>query len=158
MLSAPADGSPQRTEVLELLRGSTTFLSARAVHRRLRAQGSGIGQSTVYRVVQALARDGLLDVVRAPGREAVYLPCSSSRHHHVRCDACGRAVEVAAPEVQRWAHDVAAEHGFAVSQVVVSLTGRCDRCPLGETPAARPDHRSGVAGPATPDPSCAEPA
>ncbi len=78
----------------------------------LRERGAGVGLTTVYRTLQALADSGEVDVLRASMAEAVYRRCSTGHHHHLVCRNCGRTVEVEGPAVERWADRVAAEHGF----------------------------------------------
>lgn len=68
--------------------------------------------TNVYRTLQVLADAGGVDVLRTDEGESVYRQCSAGHHHHLVCRTCGRTVEVAGPAVERWADQVAAEHGF----------------------------------------------
>lgn len=118
----------QRAAVQEVFTALEGFASAQDVHARLRAGGDPIGLSTVYRAVQALSEDGALDTVRTVGGETLYRRCSTRHHHHLRCRTCSRTVEVAGPAVERWAEEVAAEHGFAEVSHTVEITGVCSDC------------------------------
>ena len=54
----------QRAAVEALLVDIDDFLSAQALHARLRAQGEAVGLATVYRTLQAMAADGDVDMMR----------------------------------------------------------------------------------------------
>jgi Fur family ferric uptake transcriptional regulator len=119
----------QRVAVREELARDDAFRSAQDVHARLRATGTRIGLTTVYRALQAMAESGEVDVMRQPDGESVYRRCSSDRHHHhLVCRSCGTTVEVDGPAVERWAEKVAAEHGFSSVEHTVEVFGTCAGC------------------------------
>jgi len=120
--------SPQRVAVGELLDGQDGFTSAQDIYARLRQQGNAIGLATVYRALQSLADDGEVDVLRTDDGEAVYRRCSTGHHHHLVCRTCGTTVEVEGRAVERWASQVAAEHGFDEVDHVVEVFGTCSDC------------------------------
>ena len=115
--------------VLEALAGEESFLSAQEIHVLIRDAGSSVGLTSVYRAVQSLCDEGLVDVVRTPSGESTYRRCGSARHHHhLVCRECGAAVEVEAPALERWMRDVARRHGSRVDGHTVEITGTCSRC------------------------------
>lgn len=120
--------SKQRAAVATVLAEIEDFQSAQDIHARMRAAGSGVGLSTVYRAIQSLVDDGDLDVIRTDSGESVYRRCSSQHHHHLVCRHCGHTVEVAGPTVERWADRVAAEHGFVEVSHTLEVFGTCARC------------------------------
>jgi Fur family ferric uptake transcriptional regulator len=126
----------QRTAVLALLDELDGFRTAQDLHALLRERGDAVGLATVYRALQALVDDGLVDVLRSEDGEAAYRRCSPVHHHHLVCRSCGTTVEVADPPVERWAARVAAEHGFADVQHQLEVFGTCRACAPG-TPAQR---------------------
>jgi Fur family ferric uptake transcriptional regulator len=118
----------QRTAVLALLDELDGFRTAQDLHALLRERGDAVGLATVYRALQALVDDGLVDVLRSEDGEAAYRRCSPVHHHHLVCRSCGATVEVADPPVERWAARVAAEHGFADVQHQLEVFGTCRAC------------------------------
>ena len=118
----------QRAAVAAVFDELDGFHSAQEVHARLRTAGDGVGLSTVYRAVQALADDGELDSIRTDSGEALYRRCSTQHHHHLVCRVCGRTVEVAGPTVEQWADRVAGEHGFADVSHTLEIVGTCAAC------------------------------
>jgi len=118
----------QRTAVMSLLDEVDEFRSAQELHDLLRRRGAPVGLTTVYRTLQALADAGEVDVMRPPGGEHRYRRCSRGHHHHLVCRVCARTVEVAGPTVERWAEQVALEHGFADVSHTVEIYGTCQPC------------------------------
>lgn len=118
----------QRTAVALALDEVEGFRSAQDIHALLRGKGEAVGLTTVYRTLQALAEAGEVDVLRTGDGEAVYRRCGASHHHHLVCRQCGRTVEVEGPTVERWATQVASDHGFSEVSHTVEVFGRCPDC------------------------------
>ncbi len=105
------------------------FNSAQQIHAELRARGEHVGLTTVYRHLQVLSEDGLVDAIRDASGETLYRKCrSDAHHHHLTCRSCGRSVEVEGRAVERWAEQVAAEAGFTEVGHTVELFGLCPEC------------------------------
>lgn len=118
----------QREAVRAALAESDAFVSAQALHASLREGGSPIGLATVYRALADLAEEGEADSLQQDG-EALYRACTpGSHHHHLICRSCGLTVEIEADPVERWAHDIAAAHGFTRPEHVVDVFGLCPAC------------------------------
>jgi Fur family ferric uptake transcriptional regulator len=118
----------QRAAVSALLAETDEFRSAQDLHDLLRRRGDSVGLTTVYRTLQALTEAGEVDVLRTDDGEAVYRRCSTGHHHHLVCRGCGRTVEVAGPTVERWADQVAAQHGFTEVSHTLEVFGTCADC------------------------------
>ncbi|MDI2099064.1 Fur family transcriptional regulator [Ruicaihuangia caeni] len=118
----------QREAVREALGESEAFVSAQALHARMREEGSPIGLATVYRTLAKLAEDGTADLLQQDG-EQLYRACTpGTHHHHLICRRCGLTVEIEAKPVEAWARQVAAEHGFTEPSHVVDVFGLCAEC------------------------------
>ena len=119
----------QRGAIIALLEKLDGFRSAQELHEDLRRSGANIGLTTVYRTLQALESANLVDMVRTDSGESVYRRCAAPHHHHhLVCRSCGAAVEVSGHEVEAWAAEVAAEHGFTDVDHTVELFGTCAGC------------------------------
>ncbi|THJ66168.1 transcriptional repressor [Arthrobacter echini] len=119
----------QRRAVSAALDDLDDFVSTQELHRVLRERGASVSLPTAYRILQSMADDGLVDVLRNADNEAVYRRCAvEHHHHHLLCTYCGRAVEIEAPAVEQWAGRIAAEYGFTDAAHTVEIQGVCPEC------------------------------
>ena len=107
------------------------FRSAQDIYATLRGQGHKVGLSTVYRHLQALTEQGAADSIHSPDGETTYRFCGENptgHHHHVVCRVCGRAEEVEGRDIERWALEVAARHGYTDVDHTIEVFGVCRSC------------------------------
>lgn len=123
----------QRAAITSLLDQLDEFRSAQELHEKLRAEGEGIGLTTVYRTLQSLSDAGEIDVLHTGNGEAMYRRCSAHHHHHLVCRHCGSTAEVEGPAVEKWADRVAADHGFSEVSHTVEIFGVCAQCTAART-------------------------
>lgn len=133
--SFPPDVAPigrstqQRAVVLGALLVAEGFVSAQALHKRLVADGSPVGLSTVYRTLSALAGAGRADVVRDVNGERLFRHRAGPVHHHyLICTECGLSLPVPSEPVEKWAERIARSSGFADVRHTVELAGICPDC------------------------------
>lgn len=126
--SPPRRQTKQRAAVAEALDSQDDFRSAQEIYETVRQRGDSVGLTTVYRALQAMAEDGQVDVIVRGDGESVYRQCSPSHHHHLVCRSCRSTIEIEAPDVERWAADVASRHGFREVTHTVEVFGVCSRC------------------------------
>ncbi|GAA3692463.1 transcriptional repressor [Zhihengliuella alba] len=119
----------QRRAVTGALEQLDDFVSAQELYRWLHDRDHRVSLATVYRILQSLADDGDVDVLRSGEGEAIYRRCEvTGHHHHLVCRQCGRAVEIEAPIVEAWTARIAAEHGFTEPSHTVEIFGLCPDC------------------------------
>ena len=128
----------QRLAVSAALDELADFVSTQELYRILQNQGVSVSLATAYRILQSLADEGLVDVLRNGDGEAVYRRCAvTGHHHHLLCRNCGKAVEVEAPAVETWAARTASEHGFTEVAHTVEIFGLCPDCTARKAAGAR---------------------
>lgn len=143
---ATSAGSPvrgrstrQRTAVSAALDEVDEFRSAQELHDMLKHRGDSVGLTTVYRTLQSLADAGEVDVLRTSDGEAVYRRCSTDdHHHHLVCRACGKAVEVEGPAVEKWADQIATSTASGTWRTRSRSSGRAATAPT--APARSTEH------------------
>lgn len=119
----------QRMAVSGALDELTDFVSAQELYRWLHERGQKVSLATVYRILQSMADDGAVDVLRSNDGESVYRQCEAAEHHHhIVCRNCGTAVEIEAPSIEDWTHQVAAQHGFTQPGHTIEIFGLCADC------------------------------
>lgn len=128
----------QRSALEEMLGRTTGFRSAQQLHAMLREDGDTISLATVYRLLQSMAGEGDVDVLRSQDSENRYRRCQrQEHHHHLACRQCGHTVEVAETIVERWADRIARKHGFAAITHTVEILGICSTCDTAPATATR---------------------
>jgi Fur family ferric uptake transcriptional regulator len=120
----------QRAAISALLENVDEFRSAQELHDELRRRGENIGLTTVYRTLQTMATSGAVDTLRTDTGESVYRRCSEHHHHHLVCRTCGATVEVEGAAAEKWAAEVAKEHGFSDVSHTIEIFGVCGDCAL----------------------------
>jgi len=139
--ATPTRHTPQKDEVREALRTTSGFVSAQHLHRRMVLEGSGIGLATVYRHLRALAASGDADVLSVAS-ERLYRACGPGVHHHLVCEDCGTAVEIAPPPEDQL-RAVARAHGYTIADEAIELFGLCADCTADDGPVDQ-RRRAGV--------------
>ncbi|MCW1249370.1 transcriptional repressor [Acaricomes phytoseiuli] len=119
----------QRLAVSAALDQLEDFVSTQELHRILHDHGATVSLATSYRILQSMAEEGAIDVLRTEDGEAIYRRCAATtHHHHLVCKECGKAVEIEAPEVESWARQVAQQQGFREVSHVLEMIGVCTDC------------------------------
>ena len=118
----------QKDAVKHALSEAIGFVSAQQLHQVLRNHGSTIGLATVYRALTDLTALGDADSLQSSEGEVLYRACTNAHHHHLICRACGLTVEIEADRVEKWADEVAAEHGFTNPSHTIDIFGLCAAC------------------------------
>jgi Fur family ferric uptake transcriptional regulator len=120
----------QRREVIGVLSQVPGFVSAQDLHTLIEREGGHIALATVYTQLKKLVHVGEVDVVMSDRGESLYRRCLvESHHHHLSCRLCGATVEVDAPELEQWTHDLGERFGFRELHHVVEFNGVCASCP-----------------------------
>lgn len=83
--------------------------------------------STVFRAVSSLERSGLVKRIDL-GDGKVHFELSEEHHEHIRCDSCGRVVEVPGCVLEDAAASVKGSTGFTVTSHQLLFTGLCPEC------------------------------
>ncbi len=119
--------TPQREAILRVLAQADRPLSVEEIWGRMDGQRSGL--PTIYRNLERFVAEGWAETLLAPDQTMRFVGCRSRRHHHhLQCEACGRAVEVDACGLEATLAAVAAETGFLVTRHQLQIYGRCPAC------------------------------
>jgi len=120
--------SRSNPRVLNTLERAGGFASAQEIYRLMQREGESIGLTTVYRSLQSLASEKIVDILRRDDGEAIFRLCGGAHHHHLVCKGCGDTVEVEGGEVEKWAKVIAEEYGFRDVGHTAEIFGLCKKC------------------------------
>jgi Fe2+ or Zn2+ uptake regulation protein len=108
--------------------GSRADFTAQELWHELETLDPQIGRATVYRAVDVLVSQGLLDRVTFADGTHRYRVCGDTHHHHVTCTQCQRVVEVRDCLPPELLTAIAAQTHFALEGHSLELFGRCAAC------------------------------
>jgi len=119
----------QRLAVIELLDELGGHRSADDLVALLHDRGEPLPRSTIYNVLDDLARLGLVLTAQVgPGREL--FEAAGVWHHHFVCTVCGAIVDVPCVRGRRPCLD-ADLPGAVIDRAEVTFHGRCPACAAG---------------------------
>ncbi|HET6815633.1 MAG TPA: transcriptional repressor [Mycobacteriales bacterium] len=120
--------TPQRRAVLDALAASTDHPTAAEVLERVRHLQPGIGAATVYRTLALLVESGQALELNLGDSDSARYDANVTRHDHVVCLDCGRAVDVQAPMPTRAVRALSEDTGYSITGYDVQFHGRCPSC------------------------------
>lgn len=120
--------SKSTSRVISTLKRAGGFASAQELHQLMVGEGNRISLTTIYRTLQNLLDEKIVDLLRRDGGEAIYRLCGNEHHHHLVCKNCGKTVEISDNAIEKWASDVSGEHGFRDVGHSAELFGICSEC------------------------------
>lgn len=120
--------TPQRLAVLMELLRRTDHPTAEQLHEVVSRRLPGLSRATVYRVLEALSKHGLLARIPhadSPGR----FDGRVDRHHHLLCERCGSLADLDASALAELAiPSRSALNGFRAADYRSTLRGVCPEC------------------------------
>jgi Fur family ferric uptake transcriptional regulator len=118
-----------RRAVIELLAEQDCCLTAQEIFDRLRASDRRVGIASVYRVLELLTAEGLVQRIDLGSGISRYEPVhSGGHHHHLVCDTCGKVEAFEDTQLERAIHRLEEASGYAVAGHDVVLHGACGDC------------------------------
>jgi len=119
-----------RRAVIELLGEQDCCLTAQEIFDRLRGSGRRVGIASVYRVLDLLTSEGLLQRIDLGSGISRYEPARSGghHHHHLVCDSCGKVEAFEDHALETAIHRLEKASGYEVAGHDVVLHGACGDC------------------------------
>lgn len=125
---AVARPSPVSDQVKRLLTtGDAHLWSIDELHEGVVGALGAADYSTVFRAVSGMERHGLVHRIDL-GDGKVHYELADEHHEHIRCDSCGRVVEVPGCVLEDASAAVTASTGFKVTSHQLLFGGVCPGC------------------------------
>ena len=122
----------QRRAVLRALAGRMDHPTADQLYEEVRQTLPDISRTTVYRVLDALVRVGVVHRVSHPG-SAVRFDALTRRHHHLLCVSCGSLADLSSPDLDALSTPDTGPLGFEVQDFSIQFNGLCAACKAAST-------------------------
>ena len=113
--------------ILDLVKQLDQPLSAQQLYVRLRDAGKRMGLATVYRALETLKREGLIQSRTLGTGESVYSSIKEDRHHFT-CVQCGNSIPIDECPVHDLEEKLNAFYRFKTYYHVLEFFGLCDQC------------------------------
>mgnify|MGYP001795692672 FL=1 len=113
--------------ILNLLKSIKQGISAQNLYVELRNNNQGMGLATVYRSLEALKLEGLVQVRTLTNGEALYSLVKQDKHH-LTCLQCGRSIPIQQCPVHQLESELETSQNFKIFYHTLEFFGLCDKC------------------------------
>lgn len=126
---------PQRTRsqerIFNLLKTMNRAISAQDIYVELRNRDQNVGLATVYRSLDALKLEGVVQVRTLATGESLYSSVLEDQHH-LTCLNCGQSIPIDECPVHQLETELQSSHHFKIYYHTLEFFGICDRCAAAE--------------------------
>jgi Fur family ferric uptake transcriptional regulator len=115
--------------ILNLLQTIKQGISAQDIYVELRNRNQSMGLATVYRSLEALKLEGLVQVRTLANGEALYSLAQQDKHH-LTCLQCGASIPIHQCPVHDLEDQLQTTHKFKIFYHTLEFFGLCGKCQL----------------------------
>jgi Fur family ferric uptake transcriptional regulator len=117
--------------ILNLLKTLKQAVSAQDIYVELRNRNQGVGLATVYRALESLKLEGVVQVRTLANGESLYSSAQEDQHH-LTCLQCGISTPIDECPVHQLESQLQQSYHFKVFYHTLEFFGLCDRCQLAQ--------------------------
>jgi Fe2+ or Zn2+ uptake regulation protein len=117
----------QRLVILQVLQHSGGHLTPIEVHTLAMQSLPGLKESTVYRTLEFLEKNGFALAMHAGSGKLVY-QVAGHDHHHVICTKCGKEMEIGHDQLAGLYRNIEQSTGYRLTTCHLAFTGLCPDC------------------------------
>ncbi len=114
--------------IIELLSKEHAHLNSQQIYNEIRKQLSAVNQSTVYRSLDRLVKQGLVSVSDMGTGSSVYEKVQDGYHHHLVCQKCGEILTIGHQEVEKLFNVIEMKNRYKIITNHLVLFGICEHC------------------------------
>jgi Fur family transcriptional regulator, ferric uptake regulator len=116
--------------ILNLLKTLNRGVSAQDIYIELRHHNQSMGLATVYRSLEALKLEGVVQVRTLASGESLYNSVQSDKHH-LTCLQCGNSIPINECPVHELETQLHTTHKFKIFYHTLEFFGLCSQCQIG---------------------------
>lgn len=116
----------QKSAILEVIQGVGKHMSAEEVKVRLDEKNLGIGLATVYRNLNLLCEEGIIQKVTT--NDFSFFDGNSLPHDHLHCVSCGKVVDIESSYNRALDHTISKQTGAKIIRHSSTFEGICPEC------------------------------
>lgn len=122
-----AQRTRSQERILALLKTLNRAVSAQDLYVELRNHSQSMGLATVYRSLEALKLEGVVQVRTLATGESLY-SCLQQDKHHLTCLQCGASIPIHECPVHELEIQLQKSHQFKIYYHTLEFFGLCDQC------------------------------
>lgn len=122
-----AQRTRSQERILALLKTLNRAVSAQDLYVELRNHSQSMGLATVYRSLEALKLEGVVQVRTLASGESLY-SCLQQDKHHLTCLQCGASIPIHECPVHELEVQLQKSHQFKIYYHTLEFFGLCDSC------------------------------
>ena len=118
----------QRVLILEAIQELGGHVTVERIHLRLIERNPAIDQATIYRTVRLFSALHMVNEVVLKGVAHYEYTDSASRHHHMVCEHCGKAIHLSTHYLDELRLQLKSDTGFEPHMEHFTISGLCAGC------------------------------
>ena len=126
----------QRDELIDAMqRIPAGHFTVQDLYAYLKQNGSAIGTTTVYRQLEKMVDEGIVNKYLIDGTSPACFEYAGDRHHaddevcfHLKCEKCGVLIHMHCDELKEIAGHLKEEHHFTLNPLRTVFYGLCESC------------------------------
>jgi Fur family transcriptional regulator, ferric uptake regulator len=122
-----ASRTRSQERIIDLLKSQTDAISAQDIYLELRKRNQTIGLATVYRALDSLKLEGVVQVRTLANGESLYSTLHQDQHH-LTCLVCRVSIPIAECPVHQLEIQLQESHQFKVFYHTLEFFGLCQDC------------------------------
>ena len=117
----------QKEIILECIKENCTHPTITEIMERVNEKDPNVGQATVYRNINKMLEEGLIDKVYS-ARDTFHYDADTREHDHLICTRCGKIIDLFDSDYTNKKKDVTTKYSFQVEKVSTVYKGICSDC------------------------------
>ena len=118
----------QKDLIMDVLKKEKKSFTIKDVYNKLKDK---VGLTTIYRVIDKLVRDGLINKSISSDNITYYEylgECSCHNHFYLKCEKCGTMIHVDCDCIEDLSNHIVNEHNFLLNHEHIIIKGICKEC------------------------------
>jgi Fur family transcriptional regulator, ferric uptake regulator len=122
-----SDRTRSQERILQLLKQFDRGISAQDIYVELRTRNQTVGLATVYRALESLKLEGIVQGRTLSTGESLY-SCVQADRHHLTCLHCGESIPIDECPVEQLEDKLQSLHQFKIYYHTLEFFGVCLTC------------------------------
>ena len=118
----------QKVLIIGIIKSKKDEFTIKDIYEEIKNE---VGLTTIYRLVDKLTNDGILQKSVGKNNEAYYQyleECDKKDHFYLKCESCKKLIHIDCECMKDLTAHVLKEHNFIPSHDHIIINGLCDKC------------------------------